>query len=251
MATAKTKKTEEVKETTAEVTEVVETKAEKAKKTESKVEKIRHYRSKKYLAAAEKVEKTSKYNLEKAVELAKETAYSKFKGSLELHITTSNKNVRGLVTLPHLSGKQLTILAFGDKAAEAGADMVGDDKKLEDIMKGKIDFDALVATPVWMVKLARAAKVLGPRGLMPNPKNGTVSDNLEKAILELKSGKVEYRTENNLPTMHLGIGKLEQPSEELMANIRTLYAAIGKSKIKRLLVSPTMGPAIRVDLSSI
>ncbi len=220
----------------------------KGKKPKKGVARIR---SKKYQEAAEKIEKTQLYPLTEAIDLSKNTSYGKFNAALEVHINTNVKNVRGLVSLPHLSGKQLKVLAFGQGAAEAGADMVGDDERLAQIEKGKIDFDALVATPVWMVKLARSAKILGPRGLMPNPKNGTVTDNLEKAIAELKSGKVEYKTETNLTVMHLMIGKLSQPAEELAVNLKTLYWAIGKSKVKKLVLSPTMGPAIKVDLASL
>src|SRR3989344_5893792 len=173
------------------------------------------YRSSKYKEAAEKVEKAKKYAIDEAVNLVKETSYSKFDGSLEIHINTSVKNLRGLVSLPYASGKKLKIVAFGKGAEESGADIVGDDEKLNEIAKGKIDFDFIVTDPSWMPKLARAAKVLGPRGLMPNPKNGTISDNLKKAVEEIQSGKVEYKSEKIANVVHLSLGKISQPTEEL------------------------------------
>lgn len=209
------------------------------------------HRSKKYLDKAELVEKSKKYPVQEAVELAKQTSYSKFGASLEIHLNTAIKNVRGLVNLPHLSGKELRILAFGPSAADSGATMIGDDTKLDEIAKGKVDFDVLVAHPSWMPKLARVAKVLGPKGLMPNPKNGTVSDNLAKAVSELQGGKTEFRTENNLTAMHLRIGDLNQPTEELVANLKTLYGAIGKSKVKSATLAASMGPGVKVDLGTL
>lgn len=229
---------------------VEKTVAKKLTKKSGKKVKSR-LRSKKYQEAVAKVDKAIVYPLSQALELAKETSYSKFEGSLEIHINTVLKNIRGLITLPHLSGKKLTILAFGNGAKGAGADIEGDDSKLAEIEKGRIDFDVLVVTPVWMPKLARSAKILGPRGLMPNPKNGTVTDNLEKTITEIKSGKVEYKTEPNQNVLHLLIGKLNQPSEELSANIKILFISIGKSKIRKIVLSPTMGPGIKVDLSTL
>ena len=201
--------------------------------------------------AAEKVEKAKKYAIDEAVNLVKETSYSKFDGSLEIHINTSVKNLRGLVSLPYASGKKLKIVAFGKGAEESGADIVGDDEKLNEIAKGKIDFDFIVTDPSWMPKLARAAKVLGPRGLMPNPKNGTISDNLKKAVEEIQSGKVEYKSEKIANVVHLSLGKISQPTEELSQNIKVLLGVVGKSKIKVATIAPSMGPGVKLDTSSI
>lgn len=252
---------EEVVAPTEEVVEVaVEAKAEEpkeeAKEAKSKVKKSKpkkghKVRSKAYQAKAELVDKGKKYELNEAIDLARETSFSKKPGSLEVHIMTNSKGMRGLVNMPHLTGKNLRILAFGPGAAEAGADIVGDDAKLDDLMKGRIDFDIVVTHPSWMPKLARAARVLGPKGMMPNPKNGTVSENLEKAINDLKGGKFEYKTEANLPVMHLRIGDLTQPNEELAANIKTLAISIGKTKLKALTLAASMGPGVKVDTTSI
>ncbi len=209
------------------------------------------YRSKKYQASAEQIEKTQLYPLEEAVTLAQKVSYSKNPATLEIHINTAMKNIRGLASLPFAAGKKLRIVAFGQDAADSGADMVGDEAKLSEIMKSKIDFDVLVTTPEWMPRLAPAARVLGPRGLMPNPKNGTITDNLAKAVSELQSGKVEYKTEKDNKVIHLSIGKTDQSAEEIVTNIRTLFTTVGKSKIKKMTLSPSMGPGVKVNMSSI
>jgi large subunit ribosomal protein L1 len=227
-----------------------ETTAKKAPKTEEKKEsKVTH--GKKYQEMREKVERNKPYPVVAAVDLAKEVSYSKFDGTIEIHVNTSVKNVRGLVSLPFASGKSLTVIAFGKGADESGADIVGDDAKLADIVKGKINFDVIVTDPTWMPKLAGAAKVLGPKGMMPNPKNGTIATDLKKAVTEIKSGKVEYKTERNGQVIHLSVGKVSQASEEITQNVKLLLATIGKTKIKQAVLTPTMGPAVKIDISSI
>ncbi|MBI2022803.1 hypothetical protein HYS97_03075 [Candidatus Daviesbacteria bacterium] len=224
--------------------------------------------SKKYQEFREKVERNKYYPINEAAELAKEVSYSKFDGTLEIHINTAVKSVRGLVSLPFASGKKLKILAFPSapfdqtqdrslrtsgliKELEEQEVIIGDEAALEEISKGKINFDVIVTTPEWMPKLAKAAKVLGPRGLMPNPKNGTISTDLKKTVAELQGGKVEYKTEARANIIHLGIGKVTQPQEELTQNIKVLLSTIGKTKIKKAVISPTMGPGIKLDLSSL
>lgn len=223
----------------------------KAKKSTKQEKKARKHRSAKYQGSREKVERMKLYPVTEATQLAKDSSYSKYDGTLEVHINTSTKGIRGLITLPFASGKKLKILAFGKGAEESGADMIGDDAALAEIAKGKISFDVLVTTPDWMPKLARAAKVLGPKGLMPNPKSGTISMDLKKTVGELQGGKTEYKSESKVNVIHLGIGKLSQPSEELAQNLKLLLATIGKSKIKKAVISPTLGPSIRIDLNSI
>lgn len=136
------------------------------------------HHSKKYLEAASKVEKNKVYPIAEAVKLAQDTAYTKFPATLEAHINTTQTGLRGLVLMPFMSGKALKILAFGKGSETAGADLIGNEDTIESINKGKIDFDIVIATPEWMPKLARVARILGPRGIMPNPKAGTVADNL-------------------------------------------------------------------------
>ncbi len=210
------------------------------------------YRSAKYKEAAEKVEKSKRYGLTEAIGAAKASSYSKFDGSLEIHLGTSVKNIRGLVSLPFASGKKLKILAFGKGAENSGADMVGDDAKLNEIIRGVTSsFDVIVTTAEWMPKLARAAKILGPRGLMPSPKNGTITEDLKKAVIEIQSGKVEYKTEKAVQVIHLPIGKVSQDTDQVSANIKILFNAIGKTKVKKVTIAPSMGMGIKVDLASI
>lgn len=238
-----------------ETDEELKTKEDKAVsvKAQKKItpEQGRKVRSKKYQEAQELVDKGRNYPIDEAAELVKTISYTKFDGTLEIHINTAVKGVRGLINLPFASGKKLKILAFGKDAQDSGADIVGDDAQLAEIMKGKVNFDVLVTTPDWMPKLARAAKTLGPKGLMPNPKNGTITTDLKKTISELQGGKTEYKTEAKANVIHLGIGKVSQPKEELSQNIRLLLSTIGKTKIKKAVISPTMGPSIKLDLSSL
>lgn len=208
-------------------------------------------RSKKYKSVADKVDPEQTYPLVEAVKLAQEVSYSKFGGSIEAHINTAVKNIRGTVSLPHLSGKKIIVLAFGKGAEESGADIIGSEQTITEIEKGKIAFDAVLTTPEWMPKLAKVARVLGPRGLMPNPKNDTVTDNLAKAVSELRGGKTEYKTESTGQVIHLAVGAVSQATDEIAANIKVLYNAIGKSKIKKITLSPTMGPGVKVQLNTI
>lgn len=208
-------------------------------------------RSKKYQESVEGLERSKQYPLAEAVELTKKLSYSNFTGTLEAHINTSQTGIRGLVSLPFASGKKLKIVAFGNGADLSGADVAGNDETIEEINKGKIDFDLLVTTPEWMPKLAKVARILDPRGLMPNPKNGTITDDLKRAVEGFQAGKTEYKTEPKAQVIHLGLGKLDQPTEELSANIKTLLQTVGKTRVKKVSLSPTMGPSVKMDLSSI
>lgn len=247
-------KTESVKkeETTKEVKPETSAKEKKTKASKASQKKGKaKYRSVKYREAAEKAEKSKRYPVTEAIDLAKQTSYSKFDGSLELHLNTNAKNIRGLVSLPFASGKKLKILAFGKGAEDSGADIIGDDAKLNEIIRGVTTFDVIVTTAEWMPKLARAAKVLGPRGLMPSPKNGTITDNLKKAVTEIQSGKVEYKTEKGGQVIHLSIGKVSQDANQVVQNTKILFNAIGKTKIKKAVISPSMGVGVKVDLASV
>lgn len=212
-------------------------------------------RGKKYQEKATKVNSTEKYSVMDAVKLAQSSSYSEFKGTIEAHINTNAKNLRGLVNMPFAQGKKLRILAFGSSKSPGSGDLEGvvwgNDEAISQIEAGKINFDIVVTTPPWMPKLAKVAKILGPRSLMPNPKNGTISENLDKAITELQAGKTEYKTETNGQVIHLAIGKVDQNPEEIMANLKVIYNTVGRSKIKKISLSPTMGPAVRVDLATL
>ncbi len=214
-------------------------------------------RSKKYLEKLAGVDRDKNYKLNEAIELAQKSSYTDFIGTVEVHINTAQKNLRGLASLPFAAGKKLVILAFGpstslgiDKEFMDGV-IVGDDNTIEEINKGKINFDVVVTTPEWMPKLAKVSRILGPRGLMPNPKSGTITDNLNKAVSELQTGKVEYKTEPNGKVIHMAVGKVNQDPTEISANIKALYNTLGRSRVKKITLSPTMGPGVKVDISSI
>lgn len=213
--------------------------------------KTKKVRSKKYQEVSQALDKSKFYPLSEAVDMAKKLNYAKFDGTLEAHINTATAGLRGLVSLPYASGKTLRILAFGKGAEASGATLVGSDELIEEINQGKVNFDLVVTTPEWMPKLAKVARILGPRGLMPNPKNGTITEDLKKAVESFQAGKTEYKTEVKAPVIHLGMGKVSQPTEELSANIKTLIQTLGKTRVKKVTLSPTMGPAVKVDLASI
>ncbi|MBI2314476.1 50S ribosomal protein L1 [Candidatus Daviesbacteria bacterium] len=208
-------------------------------------------RSKKYQEITKDLDRAKNYPLPEAIDLVKKLSYSKFNATLEAHINTAQTGIRGLVALPFASGRKLKIVAFGKGAETSGADVAGNEEAIEEINKGKVNFDILVTTPQWMPKLAKVARILGPRGLMPNPKNGTVTDDLKKTVEGFQAGKTEYRTESKAPVMHIALGKLNQPNEELSANIKALLQTLGKTKVKKVTLAPTMGPAVKVDLASI
>ena len=221
---------------------------------------------KKMDAASKKVEEGKDYSLEEAVRLVKEASYTKFDETVDLAFNLgidpkkSDQMVRGTVALPHGVGKKVRVLVFakGEKekeALDAGADHAGAEELVEKIQKGWMDFDRAVATPDIMGLVGRLGKVLGPRGLMPNPKLGTVTFDVGKAVKEIKAGKVEYKTEK-AGIVHVPIGKVSFDAEKLVANARVVIDAIVKAKpgtskgkyLKKVALSSTMGPGIRVDV---
>ncbi len=233
----------EAKQSTQESAE----KAEEPKKKSQKPGKAKP-RSKKYQEISEDLDRTKAYPLNEALDLVKKLSMTKFTGTLETHINTISTGMRGLVSLPFASGKKLRIVVFGGEAEGA---TTGTEATIDEISKGKLDFDLVITHPTWMPKLAKAAKILGPRGLMPNPKNGTIATDLEKAVSGFAAGKTEYKTESKAAVIHLAVGKLNQPNEELAANIKVLLTTLGKSRYKKVTLSPTMGPGVKLDLASI
>lgn len=208
-------------------------------------------RSKKYLEATKTLDRSKTYPLPEALDMVKKMFYAKFNGTLEIHINTVQTGLRGFASLPYASGRKLKLLVF----AKAGEDFLGaisgNESTISEIEQGKAPYDVIIATPDWMSKLAKIAKILGPRGLLPNPKNGTITDDPKKAVESFQSGKVEFKTEAKAPVIHVNLGKLDQPNEELEANVKTLLGSIGKSKIKKITLAPTMGPGVKLDLTSI
>lgn len=210
-------------------------------------------RSKKYQQASKDLDRTKTYPLDQAVDMVKKLSYAKFNATLEAHVNTVQTGIRGFFSLPYASGKKLRILVFGrlPEPSEYEGVSFGDDSTIDEINKGKVDFDLVITTPEWMPKLTKVAKVLGPKNLLPNPKNGTITEDLKKAVESFQAGKTEYKTEPKAPVIHLGLGKLDQPKEELAANVKTLLSTVGKSRIRKVTLSPTMGPSVKVDLASI
>ena len=226
-------------------------------------------KGKKYLEAVSKVDKTRVYTLDEAVKLVKETSVSKFDGSVEiamrLNLDTrkSDQQLRGAIVLPNGTGKEkkVLVIAKGDNAKaakEAGADYVGDTDMLEKIEKENwLDFDVMIATPDMMPLLGKLGKVLGPKGLMPNPKTGTVTTDVKKAVSDVKKGRVEYKTDS-YGNVHALVGKVSFTEEALMENIKAFIAVILKSKpsvvkgvyVKNVALSTTMGPGIKLDINS-
>ncbi|WP_342388027.1 50S ribosomal protein L1 [Salinicoccus bachuensis] len=226
-------------------------------------------RSKKYQAALEKFDQNASYSVEEAVKLAKETSTVNFDASVEvafrLGIDTrkNDQQIRGAIVLPHGTGKSQRVLVFakGDKAKEAeaaGADYVGEQDYIQKINDGWFDFDVIVATPDMMGEVGKLGRVLGPKGLMPNPKTGTVTMDVTKAVEEIKAGKVEYRAEKS-GIVHAAIGKVSFDEEKLADNFRTVYDALVKAKpasskgtyFKSVALSSTMGPGVKVDLNEV
>ncbi len=226
-------------------------------------------RGKKYLASRQKVNREAKYSLDEAMNLLKESAFAKFDETVEIAMRLGvdpkypDQQVRGSVVLPNGTGKTVRVLVFakGEKekeAREAGADFVGSDDLVAKIQGGWLDFDKAVATPDMMGQVGKIGKILGPRGLRPNPKVGTVTFDVSKAVRELKGGKVEFKVDKS-GTLHAGIGKVSFGGEKIKENFMSFFEAIVKAKpsaakgtyIKTVALSTTMGPGIRINASAL
>lgn len=224
---------------------------------------------KKLESAYKNFDRAKEYSLEEALKLIKELSYARFDETVEMAFNLgvdpkkTDQVVRGSVSLPHGTGKKVRVLVFakGEKekeAIEAGADYVGAEDLVEKIQKGWLDFDKAVATPDIMGLVGKLGKILGPRGLMPNPKLGTVTFDVAKAIKEIKAGKVEYKTDK-AGVVHVPIGKVSFDIDRLLDNARTVVDSISKAKpstskgkyMKKIVISSTMGPGIKVDLNRI
>lgn len=219
--------------------EEVEQGEKPAGKQKKKV-KIR-VRSKRYIEKASLVDKTKLYPMADAVSLVKQTSLTKFDGTVELHINLNpatmgeKKDFRGSVNLPHGTGKQVRVV-------------IADDKVLADVEAGKINFDILVAHPSMMPKLARVARILGPKGLMPNPKTGTVTPDPEKRAKELSTGSVNFKTEPDQPLIHLVVGKVSFDDKKLVDNVEAILQAVGRGKIAKATLSATMSPGVKIAI---
>ncbi len=225
-------------------------------------------RGKSYRKVAELVEKGKVYPLAEALELAATTNPSKFDASVEVHVRLgvdprqADQNIRATVSLPNGTGKVVRVAVFAPEAEhaaakKAGADVVGDDTFLKQLEKEELNFDILVATPAYMPKLGKYARLLGPRGLMPNPKSGTVATDVTKAVTEAKAGKVEYRVDKQA-IVHLAIGKVSFGADKLAVNAKAFFDSLQSQKpsslkgayVKTVSISTTMGPGIKVENSA-
>ncbi|MCK9235496.1 MAG: 50S ribosomal protein L1 [Acholeplasmataceae bacterium] len=226
-------------------------------------------RGKKYLDAVKLIDKTQKYPLEDAFELVKKTSFAKFDATVEaafrlnLNPRKAEQNLRGAVVLPHGTGKvsRVVVIAQGEKAKEAqeaGADYVGDADLIEKMSGGWFEFDVIVATPDMMGQLGKLGRVLGPKGLMPNPKTGTVTMDVKKAVEEIKNGKIEYRVDK-VGNIHAPIGKISFDSSKLAENFKAFYDTMVRVKpstvkgtyIRNVTISSSMSPGVKIALDSV
>lgn len=222
-------------------------------------------KGKRYHDAAQRYDKQHSHTADEGVELAKSLASAKFDETLELAARLgvdprkAEQMVRGTVSLPSGTGTDVRVAVFAQgeaaqQATEAGADLVGADDLAEQVQGGKMDFDVAIATPDMMSVVGKLGKILGPRGLMPNPKTGTVTDDVSKAVAEFKSGKVEYRTDRQ-GNIHVPVGKVSFETGALVANVRAVMDELNRAKpatvkgryVRKVTVSSTMGPSVRLD----
>lgn len=201
--------------------------------------------SKSYNEKASLVEKNRLYSLTEAIAFLPQLKRAKFDETVEIHITTTETGISGSVTLPHGTGKQVRVaIAKGSEQSEI-------DSLLKKIESGDIDFDILIATPDAMPKLAKAAKILGPRGLMPNPKNGTVSPTPDAVAEKFMGGQINFKTESKFPLLHVAVGKVSFDGAKIQENIKVFVEALDKKKIKNITLKSTMSPAIHLNVASL
>lgn len=224
---------------------------------------------KKYKKAAELISREERYELEEAVKLVKQASFSKFDGTVEVAIRLNvnprhaDQMIRGAVVLPHGTGKNVRVAVFatGDKAREAeeaGADVVGGDDLAERIREGWLEFDTCIATPNMMGTVGKIGRILGPRGLMPNPRSGSVTFDVAQAVADAKGGKVDFRVEK-AGIIHAGVGRVSFSDEQLVENIKTIFDQVMKLRpasvrggyVKSLNISATMSPGVKINVGSL
>lgn len=219
-----------------EIPKVEAIKSPKEEKKQTKARAVsKRVRSKNYQAVAKIVDRSKKYTLSEALDLISKLKRAKFDETVELHINTIEKGISGNVTLPHGTGKKVRVA-------------IADEALISNVEKGKIDFDVLLAEPSFMPKLAKVAKFLGPRGLMPNPKNGTISTDPKTLAKKYEGGQISFKTEAKSPVMHLTVGKISFGEKKLSDNINTMLGVIKKEKIRNVTLKSTMSPGIKIQL---
>lgn len=226
-------------------------------------------KGKKFQTALKKVDRDKRYSATEAIDLVKDISFEKFDASVELAIRLNvdprkaDQNLRGAVVLPHGTGKTKRVLVFakGEKAKEAeaaGADYVGDEDMVKKVLDGWTDFDTVVATPDMMAEVGKLGRTLGPKGLMPNPKTGTVTMDVTKAVEEIKAGKVEYRVDK-VGNIHVTVGKISFSNDQLLENVKAFYDLMLRIKpatakgvyVKNVALASTMGPGVKLDADAI
>lgn len=219
--------------------------AKKDEKTRVAVKKAQKH-SANYLKSASQVDKNKKYALGEALEILPKIQRAKFDETVELHINTTDKGISGSVTLPHGTGKETRVAI-----ANATEDSKAVDELVKKIEAGQIDFDVLIATPDAMPKLARIARVLGPRGLMPNPKNGTVTPKPQEVAQKFAGGQINFKTESKFPLLHMAVGKVSFGDKKLADNIKTAVGAVKTKNIKTVTLKSTISPGLKLDTATL
>lgn len=223
-------------ETAAKKVEEVKKAPKETKSEEKSVKKAtKKTLSKKYTSNSSLVDKNKSYKLDDAVKILKGFKGSRFDETVELHLNVKEEGISGTLSLPHGTGKEVRVKIAGEAL-------------IEEIAKGKIDFDVLIASPSLMPQLAKVAKVLGPRGLMPNPKNGTVTDDPKPLMEKLSKGQIRFKTEAKAPVIHLSVGKVSFDADKLSENISTVLTSVGTNKISKVTLKSTMSPGIKISL---
>ncbi len=227
---------EKIKAKEKELEKLATAKTPKEQKRKKKAKPTKK-RGKRYLDARKLIDPTKFYSLSEAIKILKKTSISRFNGAVEAHLNVKEKGLKGNVSFPYPAGKAQKI-------------KIADDKLIKQLEKGKIDFDLLLATPAIMPKLVKFAKLLGPKGLMPNPKTNTISEK-PKELVKTLAGKAQFKTETKAPLIHLVIGRVESKEKELAENFKALILAVGTTNIQKAVLTSTMGPGIKVDLNSL
>lgn len=227
---------EEALEKMERAKKILEEKPKETKEIKKKEEKKskKKARGKNYQKGKEKIDRNKKYSLEEAIKILKKIKYARFDESVEVHINVLEKGLRGEVNFPHSIGKETKVA-------------IVDDQLLQKIEKGNLDFDILITHPQYMPRLVKLAKILGPKGLMPNPKTGTISERPEEVAKKFQKGTVRFKTESKFPIIHQVVGKISFEDKKLVENINTLITAVGRSKIDSLYLKSTMSPSIRIQ----
>lgn len=244
-----------VADVASEKPEVVEKPTSAKPKAPSKVAKKQHHRSAKYQEVSKLIDKSKAYPAREALDLLSKISLTRFDPSVEVHLNLTDKNIRGKVNFPHPVGtkKIKKYLVFSSKKTDAKNVIWADENAIAEIESGKLkpgrDFDQVITAPAYMPQLAKVAKILGPKGMMPNPKSGTIQEDPSK-VLGHVDDSYEFKTEETAPIVHTKIGKLSDKHEALEQNLKALIAAVGPTKIRKAVIKSTMSPAVRIDLQS-